>query len=67
VLQSNIKRSLDRINVSFDSHLLVAQCLARPGVGRGKLVEALLVRLGPIFQIRDLGKELALSVLMLLL
>jgi hypothetical protein len=33
VLQSGIKRSLDRIDASFDSRLLVAQCLMQPGVG----------------------------------
>jgi hypothetical protein len=43
------------------------QCLAQSGVGRGQLVEALFVRPGPIVQIGDLGQELILQVLMLLL
>jgi hypothetical protein len=58
---------LDRIESSFNSFLLVAQCLTQSGVDRGQLVEALLVRPGPIVQIGDLGQEFALPVLMLLL
>jgi hypothetical protein len=67
MLQSSIKLSLDRIDSSFDSRLLVAQCLVQSRVGRGQLVEVLLVRPGPVVQIRDLGQEIILPILTLLL